>query len=93
MMGSGGIGFPVEHPAKRLSQQVLLAHGDGGRLGWELVTGLFHRHLADEELRRGGDAAVVEMAGTRLAFTTDSFVVAPLFFRAGTSASSRSAGR
>ncbi|MCZ7531045.1 MAG: hydrogenase expression/formation protein HypE [Acidimicrobiia bacterium] len=60
--------------------QVLLGHGSGGRLSADLVRSLFHPAFGDPELARLGDAAVVDVEGTRLAFTTDGFVVQPAFF-------------
>ena len=62
---------------------VLLGHGSGGRLTAELIRDLFVPLFAGSdgsELSRLGDAAVVEVNGTRLAFTTDGFVVTPKFF-------------
>ncbi|HEX9122311.1 MAG TPA: hydrogenase expression/formation protein HypE [Actinomycetota bacterium] len=62
---------------------VLLGHGSGGRLTAELIRDLFVPLFAGSngaELARLGDAAVVEVNGTRLAFTTDGFVVTPKFF-------------
>jgi hydrogenase expression/formation protein HypE len=61
---------------------VLLGHGSGGKLTAQLIRDLLVPVLAGRgsELSRLGDAAVVEVNGTRLAFTTDSFVVTPAFF-------------
>jgi hydrogenase expression/formation protein HypE len=61
---------------------VLLGHGSGGKLTAQLIRDLFVPVLAGDgsELARLGDAAVVEVNGTRLAFTTDAFVVTPAFF-------------
>ena len=61
---------------------VLLGHGSGGKLTAQLIRDLFVPVLAGDgsELARLGDAAVVVVNGTRLAFTTDAFVVAPAFF-------------
>ncbi len=61
---------------------VLLGHGSGGRLTARLIRELLVPVLGEGsgELARLGDAAVVEVNGTRLAFTTDSFVVSPAFF-------------
>jgi len=61
---------------------ILLAHGAGGGKSAELVRELFLAHFANAVLAQLGDAAVLE-AGGRLAFTTDAFVVAPLFFPGG----------
>jgi hydrogenase expression/formation protein HypE len=61
---------------------VLLGHGSGGKLTQELIRDLFVPTLgADPELARLGDAAVLPLPdGSRLAFTTDGFVVTPAFF-------------
>jgi hydrogenase expression/formation protein HypE len=62
--------------------KVLLGHGSGGRLTAQLIRELFVPVLggAARELSRLGDAAIVEVEGVRLAFTTDGFVVQPAFF-------------
>ncbi len=60
--------------------RIQLGHGSGGRLSAELVRDLFLPLFADQELARLGDAAVVEVEGVRVAFTTDAFVVQPAFF-------------
>jgi len=65
-------------------ETVLLGHGSGGKLTAQLIRELFVPLFAGDvggsELARLGDSAVVEVNGTRLAFTTDSYVVSPLFF-------------
>ena len=64
--------------------QVLLAHGSGGVLSHELVARVFLPHFRHAALAALDDAAVLELpAGSRLAFTTDSYVVQPLFFPGG----------
>ncbi len=65
------------------SDCVLLGHGSGGKLSAQLVAGLFLPLLKNPVLDRLDDQAIIEVNGTRLAFTTDSFVVKPLFFRGG----------
>jgi hydrogenase expression/formation protein HypE len=65
---------------------ILLAHGSGGKLSHDLVQRLFVRHFSNPALLHLDDSAVLEMAfrpGQRLAFTTDSYVVSPLFFPGG----------
>lgn len=62
---------------------ILLAHGDGGALTRDLVERIFLRHFQSELLRPLSDAAVFSAEGGRMAFTTDSFVVDPLFFPGG----------
>jgi hydrogenase expression/formation protein HypE len=62
---------------------VTLAHGSGGKATRALVEGLFVDELSNPLLDELGDAAVGEIGGRRLALTTDSFVVKPLFFPGG----------
>lgn len=63
--------------------RVLLAHGGGGRLTQQLLDTLFLPAFANPHLAARHDGAVFELNGTRLAFTTDSYVVQPLFFPGG----------
>ena len=66
--------------------RVLLGHGSGGQLSAALMREVIGPALASAGEVSGGplnDAAVVEIAGNRLAFTTDSFVVSPLEFPGG----------
>jgi hydrogenase expression/formation protein HypE len=66
---------------------ITLAHGSGGRAMHDLVEGLFLDYFRNPLLEALEDQAVFEIAGngraTRLAFTTDSYVVTPLFFPGG----------
>jgi hydrogenase expression/formation protein HypE len=59
---------------------VQLGHGSGGTLSRRLVQQLFLPIFGGPELSRLGDAAVLDVDGIRLAFTTDAFVVQPLEF-------------
>jgi hydrogenase expression/formation protein HypE len=63
--------------------RILLGHGSGGRLSADLVRRVFLPRFTNAYLDRLDDQAVVEIGGQRLAFTTDSFVVRPLFFPGG----------
>lgn len=71
---------PVPMPAK---DKILLGHGSGGKLSAELLQDIFLPAFFNPILGKLEDQAVVEVNGTRLALTTDSFVVKPLFFRGG----------
>lgn len=71
---------PVPTPAK---DRVLLGHGSGGRLSAELLRDVFLPALHNPVLDRLEDQAVWPLGNSRLAFTTDSFVVKPLFFPGG----------
>ncbi len=65
--------------------KILLAHGAGGRLSHDLVHDVFLPHFPAPALARLDDSAVVEPGASpgRLAFTTDCYVVKPLFFKGG----------
>jgi hydrogenase expression/formation protein HypE len=62
---------------------IILGHGGGGKLSAELVEHLFLPAFANEQLSSLGDSAVFSVNGSRLAVSTDSFVVQPLFFPGG----------
>lgn len=62
---------------------VLLAHGGGGRLTQMLIERMFLPAFHNPALEILHDGAVLDVEGVRLAFTTDSFVVSPLFFPGG----------
>lgn len=64
-------------------QQVLLGHGGGGRLSAALLRHVFLPAFANPVLTALEDQAIVSLNGTRLAFTTDAFVVRPIFFPGG----------
>lgn len=62
---------------------VMLAHGGGGRLTQMLIERMFVPTFANPGLSALHDGAVLELNGGRLAFSTDSFVISPLFFPGG----------
>ncbi|WP_258360755.1 hydrogenase expression/formation protein HypE [Moorella sulfitireducens (nom. illeg.)] len=64
-------------------ETISLAHGDGGELTHQLISDLFLRYFHDEALQPLNDAALLPFPAGRLALTTDSFVVKPLFFPGG----------
>ncbi|MFN3966825.1 MAG: hydrogenase expression/formation protein HypE, partial [Endomicrobiia bacterium] len=64
--------------------KILLSHGSGGKLTHELIEKLFKGKFNNEILNLLDDSAVFQIdSGQRLAFTTDSFVVKPIFFPGG----------
>lgn len=63
--------------------KVTLAHGSGGRLSHELITGRILKVLDNPLLAPLGDSARCPIGNQRIAFTTDSYVVKPLFFPGG----------
>ena len=68
-----------------MDDQVLLGHGSGGTMMKRIIEDVFFEAYAGDELLRGDDAAVLPALpeGSRLAFSTDSFVVSPHFFPGG----------
>lgn len=62
---------------------VLLAHGGGGKLTQQLIQKMFLPDFDNSILRERHDGAVFDLPASRLAFTTDSYVVQPLFFPGG----------
>ena len=70
--------IPLRHDEK-----VVLGHGSGGRMSHELIGRLFQTPFDNPALRAGDDAGVVAVDTARLAISTDSHVVWPLFFPGG----------
>jgi len=72
-----------------MNKQITLAHGNGGEENNELITEIFYKHFKNDILARSEDSAVVEVGGSKgevgvkVAMTTDSFTVSPLFFAGG----------
>ncbi len=62
---------------------ITTAHGGGGKLMDELIHQVFLKHFSNETLSQLEDAAVLRLSSPHIAFTTDSFVVTPLFFPGG----------
>jgi hydrogenase expression/formation protein HypE len=78
--GAAGLYCPIpiaQYP------HVLLAHGGGGQLMHQLIEKLFMPAFGNPRLDARHDGAVLETGADRLAFTTDSYVVRPLFFPGG----------
>jgi len=65
-----------------MDKKILLAHGSGGTLMHDLIKGLLLKELNNPVLKELADSACLRFK-ERLAFTTDSFVVSPLFFPGG----------
>ena len=63
--------------------RILLSHGSGGKLTHELIEKLFVAVFDNPELNRQDDQAIVKPPAGRLSFTTDSYVVDPIFFPGG----------
>ena len=68
---------------KRSEHKIMLGHGSGGRMMHNLIGDLFIKHFGNSILNEQTDAAILTMGSTEMAFTTDSFVIDPLFFPGG----------
>ncbi len=66
-----------------MNDLIMLGHGGGGRLTTDLVHNLFLKHFRNAALEPLNDSALLTMAQKNLAFTTDSYVVSPIFFPGG----------
>ena len=65
------------------SDRILLAHGSGGTMMRELIDDIFVAEFHEDALKRLDDAASLPFSGARLAFSTDTYVVHPIFFPGG----------
>lgn len=66
-----------------MNEKITLACGSGGKLTHQLISGLFYRYFKNDMLLEGGDAAVFPIKSGKMAFTTDSYVIQPIFFKGG----------
>ncbi|MFO8235830.1 MAG: hydrogenase expression/formation protein HypE [Bacteroidales bacterium] len=66
-----------------MSDTVSLNHGSGGRLSHELIDNLFVKYFSNSVLNAQTDSAIVGLDSGHVAFTTDSYVVDPVFFPGG----------
>ena len=64
-------------------KQIVLAHGSGGKLSHQLIEKMVLPQFRNELLEPLHDGAIFSLNGERVAFSTDSFVVSPIFFPGG----------
>ena len=64
-------------------KHVLLAHGGGGKLSHQLIQKIFASQFHNDLLEPLHDGAIFSLGGTRVAFSTDSYVINPIFFPGG----------
>lgn len=62
---------------------ITLSHGSGGQLTNKLINDLFIKNFDNEILSQMNDSAVIKIDNQRIAFTTDTYVISPLFFLGG----------
>ena len=70
--------LPITH-----QDHIVIGHGSGGKLSAQLIESVFLPAFSNPWLNKLDDQAVLNINGSRLAFTTDAFVVTPLFFPGG----------
>lgn len=63
--------------------KIMLSHGSGGRMMHELIDSLFMKELGNTVLREKKDSAILAIGSHKIAFTTDTYVVNPVFFPGG----------
>lgn len=67
----------------KMDDKILLSHGSGGKQTNNLISDLFIKYFDNETIRKMNDSAQLNLDRNRIAFTTDSFVVTPSFFKGG----------
>ena len=67
----------------KMKEKILLSHGSGGTLMHSLIDSLFIKEFDNNILKEKKDSAILRIGGKDIAFTTDSYVVDPIFFPGG----------
>ena len=62
---------------------ITLSHGSGGKSTSDLLKKIFYKYFNNEILMQQGDSSILRKIGGRIAVTTDSYVIRPLFFPGG----------
>jgi hydrogenase expression/formation protein HypE len=68
---------------KQREDKIMLGHGSGGRMMHALIEDIFIKHFSNAILKEQTDSAILQVGSSEIAFTTDSFVIDPLFFPGG----------
>jgi hydrogenase expression/formation protein HypE len=68
---------------KNSHDKIMLGHGSGGSMMHSLIENIFIKHFSNSILKEQTDAAILSVGSDEIAFTTDSFVIDPLFFPGG----------
>lgn len=75
--------YKLNCPLPLQYEQIVMAHGGGGRMMQQLIDTIIQPNFNNEILNQKQDSAVVEINNSKIAFTTDSYVIDPLFFAGG----------
>src|SRR5210317_206105 len=62
---------------------ITMAHGSGGKTTHAFIKDTIFKHLDNDALRQYSDSALLNLPASDIAYTTDSFVIQPLFFPGG----------
>ncbi|SHJ26886.1 Hydrogenase maturation protein, carbamoyl dehydratase HypE [Clostridium cavendishii DSM 21758] len=62
---------------------ITLSHGEGGKSTHEIINKIFYKHFSNEILMQQGDSSIVKELNGKIAVTTDSYVINPIFFPGG----------
>ena len=76
-------GFAPLKGGSKMNKQIMLSQGGGGEETTSLIKGLFFKYFENDILLKMEDAAVLSLNSKKIAFTSDSFTVSPLFFNGG----------
>ena len=68
---------------RQREKNILLGHGSGGKMMHDLIESVFMKHFSNNILNEQTDSAIIPSGSAQIAFTTDSFVIDPLFFPGG----------
>ena len=66
-----------------MGEIITLSHGSGGKMTNELINDVFLKYFTNDILDKKNDAGSIDLNEGRFAYTTDSFVITPIFFRGG----------
>ena len=66
-----------------MKKTILLGHGSGGKMSGDLINSVFIKYFDNDILNKKTDSALLTINSENLAFTTDSYVVDPVFFPGG----------
>lgn len=66
-----------------MNELITLACGSGGKFTHQLINEIFYNYFKNDILLECGDSAILKVKSGRMAFTTDSYVISPIFFKGG----------
>mgnify|MGYP000187932238 CR=1 FL=1 len=75
--------YKLNCPLPLQYERIVMAHGGGGRMMQQLIDNIIQPSFNNDILNQKQDSAVVEINNSKIAFTTDSYVIDPLFFAGG----------